>query len=822
MESATVIHQIETQALSMGLISSPPSHTSTMKRHTPSTEKTSVPQKRMHNESGYDAISFGDIPRQVAVRDARMPKPLDESADMMPIQLMPGNASQGFDQLPIASETAGVTIRMDSEQGAARTPRQRDAHASGTQVQTRTQDVVQCMMAVQIEVAESAGPPSAPTLASDDPLADDPRPSKSYHISSIKIVGRPPKLFGNSMGDHTTAYSVHQKGIMMALQGKTLAEANEILIGQYNESLKLPGMSEEVIKRSGRAARLLELQTQFGEYEGKLLKAIEDQSPKAVLLLQRMIGKYLEFREEIPFSAMNIAEISFGLAGKGKAEAGYVDVLMRNETGALAAKPNVLQQAILGLFDTQGLAIMISEPNNEVRELVLPGIDTASRAAKNLDVVLDQHLQTIMISFPRSFQDSKLENKPAVREQLIKDQIGPKIKGRIKKEKKRIDQSIYATENRITNLTGLEYQEAQKRRPPIPKNKKKDPTYVRPQYTATFLEMQAEVDDENDYLKTLRSESAYLKEFEKSEFLKDVKEDSIDMTEEERSNKLNLRSQRSAAKKLRKKEAENSELAERNESIATELILDEGGSLINIASAGRTESPFASAEGMGAHSTAWVVHVDELRAKLRGKSIEHAILEMHAMVIENKDKRKKMESLDLKIDDKHVEKLDKAEKNLDFYKGLEKKDPSLMVTELQSYINATLTYINFIPGSTFRSANTAGRGEGASRTVLLEYESDKILEDVKLITEDPSLNSRAKQKAAEDLAESTYDEVKQSIDGLLDLPKDMNSKVLKELKINHMKSIAVAYPKSFELYHNPQSLTSALTKRVRTRKKDEL
>jgi hypothetical protein len=42
---------------------------------------------------------------------------------------------------------------------------------------------------------------------------------------------------------------------------------------------------------------------------------------------------------------------------------------------------------------------------------------------------------------------------------------------------------------------------------------------------------------------------------------------------------------------------------------------------------------------------------------------------------------------------------------------------------LQSYVNALLTYVNFIPGIPAESGDTGGKGEGCSRRIVREHES---------------------------------------------------------------------------------------------------
>lgn len=50
-------------------------------------------------------------------------------------------------------------------------------------------------------------------------------------ISLVAIAGRPPHIHGSSMGDHLTAFCVQEEGLNLALTGRTLEDAIDILRG---------------------------------------------------------------------------------------------------------------------------------------------------------------------------------------------------------------------------------------------------------------------------------------------------------------------------------------------------------------------------------------------------------------------------------------------------------------------------------------------------------------------------------------------------------------------------------------------------------------
>lgn len=628
---------------------------------------------------------------------------------------------------------------------------------------------------------------------------------QSAIISRISIVGRPPKLFGKWMGDHTTAYSVHQKGLMVAMQNKSMPQAKEILLAQFEASRNLPGMEENTLERSERKEKLEELEGKLRGYDDQLQEALDGQKMNAVLLLQRMISTYLEFREEIPFSAMNIAAINPAYAGKGKGEAGPAKLLAQHQAKKLMSGADLLQKAIFSLLDIEGLARMVTQPKEEMLEAVMPGIDPTKSLLENLDTIIDQHFQTIFISFPDAFNDSSLVNDKTTREELIKSKIGPEILKKIKAEKSWIEESKINSEREDSmakNFFSVEFGKKEKK------------------YATEMEEYMEKLEDNADQKAPTRSKRhqdefnslqkreqkkierdsdlEFYQTMEDSEFLNDAKIEAAKKpaTQQQQSPK-NTAIQENEAEN----EAGDAEQDARNEPIATELIVDDQNRLHDVRIEGRTPSPFPGT--MGAHSTAWVVHLDELRAGLRGKEIRDAILEMHKMVLENKTKHTGMAQLITDLDQKHKGMLDEAVEKVDAYIGLEDRDASLWISELQSYINALLNYINLIPGSTFESANTNGRYEGAHRKTLLAYESGNLLDElIDKINNNGKLSYSEKCSCAVNLPKEIYDKVDASIKGLLDLKEVNGSETKKQLIKNHYTSIQKAYPKSYQLFGN--------------------
>lgn len=154
------------------------------------------------------------------------------------------------------------------------------------------------------------------------------------------------------------------------------------------------------------------------------------------------------------------------------------------------------------------------------------------------------------------------------------------------------------------------------------------------------------------------------------------------------------------------------------------VLVDGNGKVGDIVTTGRTPSPFPGT--MGAHSTAWVAHIDAIRRTLGGLSVDKAI----EALINKMGEGLKDPSLALldTIDSKHKELLKQAGEQLTVYitgsADVLKKQPHEQVFYLEDGIAKYLTYINFLPLSTIYEGKTDGRAEGMHRGFLINHEEN--------------------------------------------------------------------------------------------------
>lgn len=156
---------------------------------------------------------------------------------------------------------------------------------------------------------------------------------------------------------------------------------------------------------------------------------------------------------------------------------------------------------------------------------------------------------------------------------------------------------------------------------------------------------------------------------------------------------------------------------------------------------GRTPSPFTGT--MGAHSTAWVAHMDEVRRQVvnlpLGDAAANLRRHVHSRLAEElvddeeeeEDHPRKSTLYDLvaSLGEKHLKALTGARKvvrtgldDLELLLKQTKPDGRVLVDAVRSLINAYLTYVNYLPGATVAGGDPRGHGEGAARGELTQFE----------------------------------------------------------------------------------------------------
>lgn len=142
---------------------------------------------------------------------------------------------------------------------------------------------------------------------------------------------------------------------------------------------------------------------------------------------------------------------------------------------------------------------------------------------------------------------------------------------------------------------------------------------------------------------------------------------------------------------------------------------------------GRTPSPFGST--MGAHSTAWVAHIDLIRRHMIGFELQEAIT--YFVELANSELNSPLLKLKNYLGEAHQIKLNGATETLkktildlttDSTAKLDENNYHTVLQHLRTGINTYLTYVNYLPLATVAGGDPSGHGEGVARGALNFFE----------------------------------------------------------------------------------------------------
>lgn len=156
--------------------------------------------------------------------------------------------------------------------------------------------------------------------------------------------------------------------------------------------------------------------------------------------------------------------------------------------------------------------------------------------------------------------------------------------------------------------------------------------------------------------------------------------------------------------------------------VAAQLIPGKGqeNDLIKgINSSGRPPNPYSGS--MGAHSVAWVVHLDVIRARLYDKTIAQAADEMSQIVLESQfmPGLKFTDSMEHHLYEKLLQARQEMMKLDD---EVQEANIAFKALKIQELISAYLTFVNYIPFSAIEATDTTGNTEGYWRGLLYRAE----------------------------------------------------------------------------------------------------
>lgn len=627
-------------------------------------------------------------------------------------------------------------------------------------------------------------------------------------IADVAIVGRPPNTFGASMGDHTTAFTVHVNAVQHALNGAPLAEAAARMGVLVSELRSLPGYAMVGVSLPERHLRLWQAALATLTDVRRRLDAGKGDP---VALVQQYVGAYLELRELVPLSTVNTAMVSTATSGKGKGEA--VEAL-RAQAGGTPQKPEALAAEILGLFDVRAAALACAEIDPAQLARLAPGLPATLGARERGQAIVLQHLRSIQTGYPGAL--AALAGEPvagissgsgdsaakiAEQQRAAAQGADDKVLGRLIDEilsnhvMPRMVTAVLTEIERLqaseaTDVAALMHFDAPRSGDRALDSGKTGKTAeaVKAGIAERLVLVRARRKQLEELLgsdSTSASKSSggavskvkdeasgeSMKDAPESEIgaeaesggMKDVPESELEPAEDseplpsqrskrKRSDKVDpmkLGAEREARQrhelalaKVGKKAGKRAKVGPPPVSSkgvwdefdrgaipvfsgsdpisepaviepapkarqTVQIVLDDEGNVAEVLAAGRPPSPFPGGT-MGAHTTAWTVHLDRVRSLLVGKSVAAALTAVAGPL--RAERLASAAAMSATFGFKH---------ELPALTAVSPGPPSL--TRLQDEVVSHLEQVNLIPGATLPSADTGGKSEGRHRRVLLNF-----------------------------------------------------------------------------------------------------
>lgn len=433
-------------------------------------------------------------------------------------------------------------------------------------------------------------------------------------------------------------------------------------------------------------------------------------------VLQSLITAFMEYRELVPLTTLNIGEISKAVAGKGKGESAYHAML----SGVIATtSPARLQEGILGLWDAEGTGLFATEADPAVASGVAPGADPADRTAP----IVAQHLASIESAYPgavaRAWGDVPTATK------ALNDALGPITAGlRLK--------NVAFYNGRI----GALFAQLDK--------KEQDIALETGRRRARLAQEMATVNADIARLSALVEANGG--------------------TALKRGDPIPPRAPDPRPAKRKHDAIAGEEIDRPGTAAALDLAADE--SITDVFLEGRPPHHLPGAS-MGAHSTAWVVHQDVVRAALLGKTVTQAIDALPDMA----QRADAMAARLAPFGEAGTPPRPPLKPEIDALVARARAAPATArPLYVQNAVTKALAHVNKTPGVAFEAANTDYRNEAAHRAVL-------------------RLHERVGGVGAEDL--------RATILRMLDMNPVSGKAARLVLLDNHLRLIGLAYPRCY-------------------------
>lgn len=256
--------------------------------------------------------------------------------------------------------------------------------------------------------------------------------NQEERVEDILIGGRPENLFGNAMGDHTTAWAVIIAGVQNALKGRTIQEAINEINRLVQDAKNLPGNTLDNLPQQHKDRLNIanqRIDTIKDEFRG--------QQPTHQHL-QAYTRAYIEFRHAIPLSAAYLGKAT------GKGESAPIDYLRQQEFSLRKQNPpqqtdefkaNICSR-MWELLDMQAVENIANDKYKSTtkKEIDRFGADQIkdrigqSRLVRIIATIISQHFASLKSAYPKAFEASQIEGNGEIMKFLKKWDEGKKPK----------------------------------------------------------------------------------------------------------------------------------------------------------------------------------------------------------------------------------------------------------------------------------------------------------------------------------------------------------------------------------------------------------
>jgi|GEM_PF-3919914 len=620
-------------------------------------------------------------------------------------------AQQKQGRVSATTQLKGVAVNDDSGL-------EREADVMGQQaLRQPTAEMLPAQSTVQRRPVVQRKPQVLTKFVFDEEEEDEEEDDNPPLVRDVVIGGRTPSPFGSTMGAHSTAWVAHIDAVRRQLVNRDLVEGGTALAEMARHELTS-------VLDSLLAHLSVEHQNKLAAAKVNLLLAIAAVAPE-------------ETEETENEEAADGISTDVVMASPAAVRWQVLGQQVRTLVNAYLTYVNYLPTATVAGGDPSGHGEGATRGKLNLFETVRAGV-RSTEALNEQDQALAREIEELEAE---DEDDEDIEAKEAQREQIAQE------KQIYAEELRSIGSKDFAQELKTNAKLGFR---AKKGDRPVAKKQQKTVQLLRnkvikmlwnlfaPETPTAFLQSPSAKKARasaiwtpmlRNFLRTIRTAYPYAYEFTRMHTLA-AQQQGLQSSLAEAGYTIEAEVLRAILGNLQDEpESEKAAPREDNTGVAASdlqqsgsgfqanVLIEADGKIGDVVMNGRTKSPFSNT--MGAHTTAWTVHVDAVRRSLTGKTIEQAFRVLNAKAAQEMSPDSEVLKLSDLVDENQQGSLVQA------YEALRKRALNGRFTqaELETFIGEYMTFLNYLPMSTISVGKVPdGRSEGRHRTFLNNYE----------------------------------------------------------------------------------------------------